>query len=119
MIAEQTLINALTNSSSVIGALAHGAKSIYKQTAPDTGSYPYLVVKTLNDDPKLYSDDNAYVHATVMRITIVTDNGVYDPLAANIHTCLQAAGFIWSGDTFFEELKEKDRILEFIYEEKI
>lgn len=119
MIAEQTLITALTSSPSVINALAHGTKSIYKQTAPDTGSYPYLVVKTLNDDPKLYSDDRAYIHATVIRIVIVTDNGVYDTLATNIRIGLQAAGFTWSGDTFFEELKEKDRILEFIYEEKI
>lgn len=117
MNAEKLAIATLSTNSEILAILAHGVKSIFKQVAPDTGDYPYIVLRTLTDSPNKFSDDTAYVHSTTFRITIVTTNGVYDTLATKIRDVLMAAGFIWAGDTTFEEKPEKDRILEFIYEE--
>ncbi len=84
---------ALSSDKLLVLKLKGGRKGIYHLHGPDAGSYPVVVYSTLSDVPAIHADNVEIERRVTVRIHIMTKNGQYGDIYADIQRLMQGIGF--------------------------
>ena len=74
--------------------LAGKAKGIYHVHGPDAGSYPVIVYSTLSDVPAIHADNAEIERRVTARIHIMTRDGQYSGIYADVGRIMRGIGFM-------------------------
>ena len=85
---------ALSKDTALVSKLKGGKKGIYHLHGPDAGSYPVIVYSTLSDIPALHADNAEIARRVTVRIHIMTKDGQYSSLYADVQRILRGIGFM-------------------------
>ena len=85
---------ALKEDEELTSKLAGGQKGIYHVHGPDAGSYPVVVYSTLSDVPALHADNAEIERRVTVRIHIMTKDGQYGAIYADVRRILLGLGFM-------------------------
>lgn len=85
---------ALKEDKELTSKLAGKAKGIYHVHGPDAGSYPVIVYSTLSDVPALHADNVEIERRVTARIHIMTKDGQYGAIYADVRRLLLGLGFM-------------------------
>ena len=89
-----TVYAALKGDIGLTSKLAGRAKGIYHLHGPDAGSYPVIVYSTLSDVPALHADNAEIERRVTVRIHIMTRDGQYGGIYADVRRILVRIGFM-------------------------
>ena len=84
---------ALKSDAELTSKLAGKTKGIYHVHGPDAGSYPVIVYSTLSDVPALHADNAEIERRVTVRIHIMTRDGQYGGIYADIQRLMRGIGF--------------------------
>ena len=85
---------ALSTNRALVSKLKGGKKGIYHLHGPDAGSYPVIVYSTLSDVPALHADNAEIERRVTIRIHIMTKDGQYGNLYADVQRIMRGLGFM-------------------------
>ena len=85
---------ALSTDTALVSKLKGGKKGIYHLHGPDAGSYPVIVYSTLSDIPALHADNAEIARRVTVRIHIMTKDGRYGGIYADVQRILLNIGFM-------------------------
>ena len=85
---------AFSQDTGLISKLAGGKNGIYHVHGPDAGSYPVIVYSTLSDVPALHADNAEIERRVTVRIHIMTKDGQYGAIYADVRRLLLGLGFM-------------------------
>ena len=86
--------DALKSDKALTSKLAGRAKGIYHLHGPDAGSYPVIVYSVLSDVPALHGDNAEIERRVTVRIHIMTKDGQYGAIYADVQRILLGLGFM-------------------------
>ena len=92
---EEKIYQAFLNDAELMGLLPDREKSVFHLQAPadDYPRNPIIVYTCISDVPVLSGDDLEALHRVIVRIHIITENGVYRGIYGAIKRILSAIGF--------------------------
>lgn len=91
--------------------------AIYGDRAPDSGKYPCLVYTSISDVPTDYADDQLTAHRNTIRVTLITTDGITNPIVALIKSAMEGAGFRWSQTYPYNDDETICKVIQFVYGE--
>ena len=94
MIVMATVYAALSSDKALVSKLKGGKKGIYHLHGPDAGSYPVIVYSTLSDVPALHADNAEIERRVTVRTHIMTKDGQYGNLCADMQRIMLGLGFM-------------------------
>ena len=89
-----TVYASLSTDKTLVSKLKGGKKGIYHLHGPDAGSYPVIVYSTLSDVPALHADNEEIARRVTVRIHIMTKDGQYGTLYADVQRIMRGLGFM-------------------------
>lgn len=119
MTVEAKAYAALSGSAKLTALLAAGAASVYHNQSPDAGTYPVIIFRTLTDAPHQHADNVFTAHMTVIRVHILTADGVVSALSELVRSVMLQAGFMWENSADGAEDDYYYRAMDFSIAEEV
>lgn len=114
---DELVVQALSSSEELLGALANRKCSIYHDSIPDDNiQYPALMYTTIIESPVLHTDNHVYAFQKSVRVTIVnnTNAGMYH-LKELVLNAMESNDFLWQSTNSLHDKLEHYLVLDFAY----